>query len=696
MRASSNTRSPILRALERLPRKKSRGRSNAGGDKGSFFAEGRLSSEALSVTVRGAGPLERPVRSEAARALHARATPARYGRRESTLLDTRVRDTGEIGTDALTVAWEDGVLPSLMGEVAHALKLHRLEARLHNLLVYGPGQFFKPHQDTEKQPGMVATLVLVWPCAHIGGELRVLHGDRQACFASQHLETDAIRWFAFYADCRHEVLPVTEGWRIVLTFDLVVPVGLRVPQLPVPPPLLEALRTHFFPTDGSSTRPWVYLLDHEYTQHGLRWGLLKGEDRPRVSTLRAAAESLGLIAHLALAEIHQQWTASPDYPDYRKRSRLSGNPQPDELIDESIALDYWVGGDDRPLRRDALHVRSSDVDSFTDTGASFLVDEEYEGYMGNYGETLAYWYRRAALVIQTPLAAEASRFVTEFDAALADALLLARAGRSVELAQRLQAAAQQLRARCQERGRALLRPYAELAVALPDAVHARALCEGFAWTSLKPSDAAALAELVRCWGPTWVKDLLAAWAQSSSRWDGYASYPQTEREAPLWPRPLPTFVRACVRARLQGEVIDAMLEQCLSALIDHDATLARQAPAARHATLHRRLKASCELVLALCLDPTRAAGRLDALLRRMRVCIRCAVCGRCYRFCRRAPMRQQRRKRWALPSSMTCSRRSPNLNPRPTTTACTTSNGRVVARIACPSSRGRHRPAHGR
>lgn len=44
-----------------------------------------------------------------------------------------------------------------------------LQAHLHNALIYGPGQFFKMHQDTEKMQGMVLTLVLVWPCAHLGG-----------------------------------------------------------------------------------------------------------------------------------------------------------------------------------------------------------------------------------------------------------------------------------------------------------------------------------------------------------------------------------------------------------------------------------------------------------------------------------------------------------------------------------------------
>ena len=104
-----------------------------------------------------------------------------------------------------------------------ALGLPALRLALHNLLVYGPGQFFKPHQDTEKHEGMVGTLVLVWPAPHIGGRLRLRHGRQRHDFDSQHLRAQSLRWLAFYADCQHEVRPVQEGWRVVLTFDLLLP-----------------------------------------------------------------------------------------------------------------------------------------------------------------------------------------------------------------------------------------------------------------------------------------------------------------------------------------------------------------------------------------------------------------------------------------------------------------------------------------
>ena len=597
MPPGSSPASPILQALQTLGGRAKTGKNAARAPAGHFCAEGRLSLDALAVSVRNVGTLDRPVTSESAAALHAASAPARHGRREATLLDKRVRDTGEIDAGALSLEWAVGALPSLQSEVAQALDVLGLEVRLHNLLVYGPGQFFKPHQDTEKHPGMIATLVLVWPSAHIGGELRVSHRDTEVRFASQHLRANAIRWFAFYADCRHEVAPVSEGWRIVLTFDLVLPAEPARSHPPVHPPLLAAPRAHFHPEGGEPClQPWVLLLDHEYTERGLRWRLLKGEDRARVAALRAACEPLGLAAHLALAAIHDQWTAIEGYGG---RRGSAGDPEPDELIGEDMVLDFWVDADDRPSRRDALHVAPEDTVSFTETGEDFLVDEEYEGYMGNYGETLDYWYRRAALVIQTPLAAEASRFTTDFDAALADALSLARKGRGDELSQRLQAAGKALRMQCQERGRKLLGRYAQLAAALPDAAQAHALCEGFEWPDLVPGDAAALACLARRWGTPWIKALLQAWTARSMAWRFNKWSDKPDDDFAPWPQPLADFVLKGGSAGLQAAVIDDILDRCHAALVGADKSFAAHSPEFRSATLERRLQTVGDFAAAL-------------------------------------------------------------------------------------------------
>lgn len=615
MDALSPTASDILRALASLP-----GLSEVGdvddADESRFCIEGRLALDALSVKVQGQGTLGHPLAPEAAAALGAASTPARYGRREATLLDAQVRDSGEIDAQALTLDWRDDALSPLLSEVARGLGLHALEARPHKLLIYGPGQFFKPHQDTEKHAGMVGTLVLVWPSAHIGGELQVRHGDEEVRFASQHLRADAIRWCAFYADCQHEVLPVIEGWRVVLTLDLVVPAApALLPGTPVHPPLREALRAHFFPAQTPLHSPWVLLLDHQYTEHGLYWSLLKGEDRPRVLALRAAAQALGLVVHLALVKIHESWTASTD--DYRSRGR-PGAPKPDELIDEDMAFDYWVDADDQPLQRTALPVAWSDVTSLRDTDDSFLVDEQYEGYMGNYGETLDYWYRRAALVIQTPMAAEVSRFATDFEAALADMLTLARhSDRAEDLAQRIDAVTTSLGRQREAQGRALLARYAELAMAVPDAAQARSLCEGFAWGEFSSADVPVWAGLQARWGVPWLLDAIGAWADAPVRWAYRSLHKGGDAYRLWWPQPLPAFVQACQNAKLDAAVIEQVLTRCCAALAASDHELASAPPVQRYAACKRRLRDVGDLLQALAFSPG-AAAHVRAVLSHVR------------------------------------------------------------------------------
>lgn len=424
------------------------------------------------------------------------------------------------------------------------------------------------------------------------------HGGDETRFASQHLQADALRWCAFYADCRHEVLPVDEGWRVVLTFDLVVP-GEATAKGPAPSAaLLQALRARLLPEGVPSARPWAFLLTHEYSQRGLRWHLLKGEDRVHVSALRAAASELDLVAHLALAEIHESWTAIPGggYGRHGDHDDHDGHPEPDELFDEDMTLNFWIDGQGRKLQRAALPVAPDDVESFAETDEDDLVNEEYEGYMGNYGETLDYWYRRAALVLQTPQGFQASRFVTEFDAALEDATALARSGSAEVLAARLQAGWPVLLRRARDGdARQRLHAYAVLAAALPDAEQALELCRGFDWTQLRAEDTATLAELARRRGAPWLRRLLDAWTQPER---ARRSWHWVEPDAAAWPQDLPGFAAAAQRAAWPPELLVHLQQACTAVWRAWNAGQADATPAARQRLLPLRLRQAAALAIA--------------------------------------------------------------------------------------------------
>ncbi|XP_024534140.1 uncharacterized protein LOC9641358 [Selaginella moellendorffii] len=99
----------------------------------------------------------------------------------------------------------------------------RVIPKLYKLNVYAQGDFFKAHVDTPQAGNMLASLVVSLPCAHSGGDLVVRHGKKSQSFSfGGENSDDRIGWAAFFSDCEHEVLEVTSGHRLTLTYNLFV------------------------------------------------------------------------------------------------------------------------------------------------------------------------------------------------------------------------------------------------------------------------------------------------------------------------------------------------------------------------------------------------------------------------------------------------------------------------------------------
>ncbi|WP_234044630.1 2OG-Fe(II) oxygenase [Streptomyces adelaidensis] len=398
------------------------------GPVGSFSA--RLSAPAglIGLEVSGVGPVRLPLRAPVAKKLIAVARPAKFGRGEETLADASVRDTWELTPDQFTLdgpSW-----PTLLGNALEYFRAElalprgsRLRAEPHSMLIYGKGQFFLPHQDSEKDDAMVGTLVVSLPSAHTGGELIIEHAGASAAYRASK---DELTFVAFYADCRHEVTPVTSGYRHTLTFNLLADAAPPATEVG---PAIESARclTEHFSTpatpryggpDLAPPNRLVFLLDHEYTQRGLDWNRLKGADVERAALLRAAAERAGCETVLALAEVKETWDALPDgddpwndYNDYYEdededeadrfdaADEAREDYQLNELIDDEITLDWWTGQDGTGGEPVSLQVHDYEVCAATPNASLTPYQSEYEGYMGNYGNTLDRWYRRAAVVV---------------------------------------------------------------------------------------------------------------------------------------------------------------------------------------------------------------------------------------------------------------------------------------------------------
>ena len=228
-----------------------------------------------------------------------------------------------------------------------------VEARLYKLLVYERGGHFRPHRDTEKEPGMFGSLLIQLPVAggHNGGRLSVHLQQEQVLWdtaaaatppgavvtsggsgsdgASAAVKPPAavLQYAAFYADCEHELSEVESGLRVVLAYNLVrTQVGANTVATAASATataaseaaagraaeaeaaaasrgaalraLAEAVRA--WEAAGEDSQSLVALpLAHKYTEASLGFGALKGDDGAKVRALLDCPE---LEVHLLLVD----------------------------------------------------------------------------------------------------------------------------------------------------------------------------------------------------------------------------------------------------------------------------------------------------------------------------------------------------------------------------------------------------------
>ena len=392
---------------------------------GTFALTRNLPATALDLSVKDVGAVSLPLTSASAEALRKVARPARYGLREKTVLDLSVRDAWEVPKSRIRIdqrAWKAKLAPELE-QIRASLGLPdgtRLMAELHNLLIYGPGQFFAPHQDSEKSDAMIASLVVTLPSRFRGGALQIEHdGEKHISRGS----AKQLSLTAFFADCYHRVKPVTDGYRVALTYHLLLEgePKARVPSKPSAA-LTKAVRQFF---ETPVTKSWrnepdppperlVYLLDHQYTQSSLRWEALKQDDAPRAAALRQVAEELDCELFLALADVHETWDCvdDSDRRGWRRRGwdHWDEEDQSDaqcataslsltDLIDNEVLLRHWVGSGGANAPRGSSAVASEELCWTRASRDCEPFESEYEPYQGNWGNTVDRWYHRAAVVL---------------------------------------------------------------------------------------------------------------------------------------------------------------------------------------------------------------------------------------------------------------------------------------------------------
>ncbi|MCK6431915.1 MAG: 2OG-Fe(II) oxygenase [Burkholderiaceae bacterium] len=389
---------------------------------GDFFAAGECALHLPLVEVDSVGPIALPVLPAQAAQLIAVAERAPYGRGEDTLVDTAVRRTWQIGADRVHIKgrhW-NAMLEGVVERASTGLGAGAgVEAELYKLLVYDEGSFFVEHRDIEKSPGMFATLIVALPSLHTGGELVIRHREREARLDLRCTDVSELAWAAFYADCVHEVLPITSGYRLVLVYNLRRKGRGRLPRPPsydkekvALERLLRVWCNETAKPDEDQPLKLVYPLAHAYTPAELSFAALKGADAAAATVLTAAAGDAACDLHLALLRIEESGAAEYNgHSGRRWRSRYHDDDEGDdddgsddafrvaEIFDRALTLSDWRGPDGGVVSLGTLPFNDGEVCP-PDALADMEPDEQhFHEATGNEGASFERSYQRAALVL---------------------------------------------------------------------------------------------------------------------------------------------------------------------------------------------------------------------------------------------------------------------------------------------------------
>jgi hypothetical protein len=246
--------------------------------------------------------------------LYRACKPAEFGRNGENILDESYRKAGKMDLISFSTLFNPRSL-GIHEQVSKALltqshapmdvELYKLNvygkhpgdrllhySRLKFIRLIGKGDFFKAHKDTPRGQDMFGSLVVVLPTTHEGGQLVLRQGEKEWNLDftdkfSTATEPSAC-FVAFFGDIEHEVLPVTSGYRVTLTYNLYhKPICPSTSSIPTPFHLKLKQALLDVVNDKSKLPNGGYLgfgLTHEYVHTGRNvldplLAQLKGSDR---------------------------------------------------------------------------------------------------------------------------------------------------------------------------------------------------------------------------------------------------------------------------------------------------------------------------------------------------------------------------------------------------------------------------------
>jgi hypothetical protein len=364
--------------------------------------------------IRGIDEIGFPINALQAKDMIQVAHKAPFGKGSQTVLDDKVRSAWEIDATEIVFTnpeWKQ-FIESIIEQIKPDLGIenHSVSANLYKLLIYEEGDFFLAHKDSEKEKGMFGTLIIGLPSKHTGGELLVRFDGREEIIDfSEPSSQYEIPYAAFYADCEHEIKPITSGYRVCLVYNLVQTKGKDKIQLSHLDGYVERLTSILKTCEEDKNIPKIVLLGHQYTPSNFTMQSLKFNDRPKAEALLQAAENAGFYAKLGLVTSYQsgeleiedrkpsRYGRRRSYydDDYDDDEELTENGTMGEVYDESLEITHWMEEGIPPLRN--ISFEKEDLISGIILNGDEPVEKQAEGYTGNAGMEMQYWYHYGAI-----------------------------------------------------------------------------------------------------------------------------------------------------------------------------------------------------------------------------------------------------------------------------------------------------------
>ncbi|KAG8958289.1 hypothetical protein FRC00_002870 [Tulasnella sp. 408] len=372
------------------------------------------------LNISGFGRLALPLSQADAVRLRSICAQAPFGKGERTIVDKSVRDTWELSGSEIhfdNPGWRKWV-GTVMKSVCDGLAVDTTQSKpycdLYKLLLYETGSH------SEKSDGMFATLVLILPSQFTGGTLHLSHGGDSVRIDTSSRSLSSTSVVAWYSDVTHAIQPVTSGYRLALSYNIMHAPATgssrrsSIPRLPSSHEAIQLLRGAFLAWrnqvfDRNVPMKIVSLLDHKYTQATLKHRgrkLLKGIDAYRVSHLERVAREYGFRLGLAILECHvdgvpeapgeyDRYYCDPD-PDASEEEQEGHEWVMEEVLEQQMSITGLVDLMGRELLERVKHGDDTQMipEELEETVIEGKPDREhFEDYQGNVR------YRRTVVVI---------------------------------------------------------------------------------------------------------------------------------------------------------------------------------------------------------------------------------------------------------------------------------------------------------